>query len=277
MHGAEILAMVVAPDRTSVGAEPSGCIWVGMRGAALDGALTVAVAPDWRARLNPADFGQALALATADAVQRRTEAWAEQIAPRPPIWPSAGPWGSPPGSAGPPSRSPGSAGSPPRSPDDLDALVRLVIDAYDDLDTVLTEIDQAVAGPTHGRSDDGRICLVVRHGAVTEVRVDQRWLAHAGAEAIGEHAGRALRDAFGAAERAITGPLQRTAALRDLRSYTSYQAPVDRSPTYRSPSDQSPSYGSPSDQSPSDQSPSDQSPSYRSPSYRSPSYRSPSW
>src|SRR5690348_12503584 len=172
MHGAQILAMAVAPDRTSVGTEPSGCIWVGMRGAALDGALTVAVAPDWRARLNPADFGQALALAAADAVQRRTEAWAEQLASGPPLWPSAppssassssassssagspagspvGPWASPPGAVV------GPAGPTPASPDDLDALVRLVIDAYDDLDTVVAEIDQAVAGPTHGRSDDG--------------------------------------------------------------------------------------------------------------------------
>jgi len=111
----------------------------------------------------------------------------------------------------------GPAGPTPASPDDLDALVRLVIDAYDDLDTVVAEIDRAVAGPNDGRSDDGRIRLVVRNGAVTEVRIDQRWLAHAGADTIAEHAGQALRDAFGAAERAITGPLRRTAALRDLR------------------------------------------------------------
>jgi hypothetical protein len=217
MHGAQnsaqILAMAVAPDRTSVGVEPSGCVWVGMRGAVLDGALTVAVAPDWRARLNPADFGQALALATADAVQRRAEAWAEQLASSPPA-------------ASPPSR-PGSPWSTPFTPGcgsaqssaaDLDALVRIVLDAYDDLDTVVAEIDQAIAGPTHGRSDDGRIGVVVRHGAVTEVRVDQRWLAFAGAEAIAEHAGEALREAFGAAERAITGPLRRIAALRQLRT-----------------------------------------------------------
>jgi hypothetical protein len=239
IHGAQILAMAVAPDRTSVGVEPTGCVWVGMRGAALDGALTVAVAPDWRARLNPADFGQALALATADAVQRRAEAWAEQLAAAPPgaaPWGSghwSGPWsapssGSEPSSSGPwpapvDSRSPWSvpllasrAGSAPTSPDDLDALVRIVLDAYDDLDTVVDEINQAVAGPTHGRSDEGRICVVIRHGTVTEVRIDQRWFADARSEAIGEHAGQALREAFGAAERAITGPLRRIAALRAL-------------------------------------------------------------
>jgi hypothetical protein len=231
MHGAQILAMALAPDRTSVGTEPSGCVWVGMRGATLDGALTVAVAPDWRARLNPADLGQALALATADAVQRRTEAWAEQLASAPvapaPASPSAASLASFVPAGGPASFVP--AGGPSlMSTDDIDALVRLVLDAYDDLDAMVAEIDQAVAGPNHGRSDDGRICLVVRHGAVTEVRIDQHWLAHAGADAIAEHAGQALRAAFGAAERAITGPLRRTAALRDLRTLTTFR-PVHRS------------------------------------------------
>jgi hypothetical protein len=201
--------MAVAPDRTSVGVEPSGCVWVGMRGATLDGALTVAVAPDWRARLNPADFGQALALATADAVQRRAEAWAEQLASSPPPARSASPLSTP--------FRPG-CGSPQSPADDLDELVRLVLDAYDDLDTAVAEIDQAIAGPTHGRSDDGRICVVLRHGAITEVRIDQPWFAFAGAETIAEHAGQALREAFGVAERAITGPLRRIAALRHLRT-----------------------------------------------------------
>ena len=109
-------------------------------------------------------------------------------------------------------------GSTRQSADDLNALVSLVLDAYDDLDTVVVEIDRAIAGPTHGRSDNGCICVVIRYGAVTEVRIDQRWFAGAGAEAIADHAGQALREAFGAAERAITGPLRRIAALRTFNA-----------------------------------------------------------
>jgi hypothetical protein len=205
-ESAQILAMAAPPDRTSVGVEPSGCVWVGMRSASLDGALTVAVAPDWRARLNPADFGQALARATADAVHRRAEAWAEQL---------TGHLASPFSTS---TEASWTEAPPVRVPENLDAFVRLVIDAYDELDAVVAAIDQAVTEPAHGRSDDGRICVIVQCGTVTEVRVDQRWLATAPADVLGDHAGQALRSAFAAAERAVVEPLRRSAALRDLRN-----------------------------------------------------------
>ena len=67
-------------------------------------------------------------------------------------------------------------------PENLDAFVRLVIDAYDELDAVVAAIDRAVTEPAHGRSDDGRICVVVQCGMVTDVRVDQRWLVTAPAD-----------------------------------------------------------------------------------------------
>ncbi len=220
MYGAQLLALAFTPERTSVGVEPSGCIWVGMRGASLDGALTVAVAPDWRARLNPADLGQAIALATADAVFRRAEAWAEQLA------------SSHSGSPG----SPGSPGAPGQFPAvwqpvidrltdrlnpaggaDVDAWVGRAFDAADELDAVIAQIERAAASPAHGRSDGDRVCVVVQRGAVTDVRIDQRWLATAAAETLGAHTGQALRAAFAAAELAIVEPLRRSPAHQDLR------------------------------------------------------------
>jgi hypothetical protein len=205
MHGAQLLALAFTPERTSVGVEPAGCVWVGMRGAALDGALTVAVAPDWRARLNPADLGQAIALATADAVFRRAEAWAEQLACAPNPFPAVG--------------HPVFDRLTERGAD-ADAWVGLAFDADDELDAVVAQIEQAAASPAHGRSDGDRICVVVQRGAVTDVRIDQRWLATAAAEALAAHTGQALRAAFAAAELAIVEPLQQSPALRDLRNLT---------------------------------------------------------